>query len=66
MTKGGPGFGYGFIVAWAFVMSFFCLLCGLILQGFADTVEDKLIAHGGYAVAELALDLDWVDRHDDQ
>jgi hypothetical protein len=29
-------------VAWAFVMSFFNLLCGLILEGFRTTVETQL------------------------
>lgn len=44
ITRGGPGFGYGFLVAWAFVMTFFTLLCGLIMQGFTGTVETKLAA----------------------
>lgn len=37
-----PGFGYGFIVAWAFVLSFLTLMCGLILEGFNDTVTTEL------------------------
>lgn len=32
--RSGPGFGYGFIMAWCFVMAFFCLLCGLVTSGF--------------------------------
>lgn len=46
IAKTGPGFGYGFIVAWAFVMSFFTLLCGLIMEGFTQTVETQLTAGG--------------------
>uniref|UniRef100_A0A7S0S0Y4 Secretory carrier membrane protein n=1 Tax=Chlamydomonas leiostraca TaxID=1034604 RepID=A0A7S0S0Y4_9CHLO len=38
----GPGFGYGFIMAWSFVMSFFCFLCGLILDAFDETVRSHL------------------------
>lgn len=44
IAKSGPGFGYGFVVAWAFVMSFFSLMCGLIMQGFTGTVETQLTA----------------------
>jgi hypothetical protein len=40
--KGGPGFGYGFIVAWAFVMSFFTLMCGLVVEGFKGVVTTQL------------------------
>ncbi len=43
LTQGGPGFGYGFIVAWAFVMSFFTLLCGLIVEGFKDTINSASV-----------------------
>ncbi len=42
MQKGGPGFGYGFVCAFCFTMAFFCLLCGLVLDGFKDTVQDEL------------------------
>lgn len=38
----GPGFGYGFIVAWCFVLSFFTLLCGLVMEGFQPIVSDQL------------------------
>lgn len=44
IAKTGPGFGYGFIVAWAFVMSFFTLMCGLVMEGFTLTVETQLTA----------------------
>lgn len=37
-----PGFGYGFVVAWAFVLSFLTLMCGLILEGFKDVVSKEL------------------------
>jgi hypothetical protein len=30
------------VVAWAFVMSFFTLMCGLILEGFKDVVTTEL------------------------
>jgi hypothetical protein len=42
VQKGGPGFGYGFVCAFCFTMAFFCLLCGLVLDGFKDTVQDEL------------------------
>lgn len=52
--KSGPGFGYGFIVAWAFVMSFFTLLCGLIIEGFKDVVvtqlEQRKLPHAMHAM----------------
>ncbi|WIA23005.1 hypothetical protein OEZ86_009922 [Tetradesmus obliquus] len=48
IAKTGAGFGYGFIVAWAFVMSFFNLLCGLILEGFKSTVETQLTTEAGW------------------
>lgn len=40
--KAGAGFGYGFVVGWCFVMAFFTLMCGLVMQGFTSTVEGKL------------------------
>eukprot|EP00878_Enallax_costatus_P017896 GHUV01018809.1.p1 GENE.GHUV01018809.1~~GHUV01018809.1.p1 ORF type:complete len:214 (+),score=62.18 GHUV01018809.1:1049-1690(+) len=48
IVKTGPGFGYGFIVAWAFVMSFFTLMCGLVMEGFTHTVETQLTADAGW------------------
>lgn len=42
IQKGGPGFGYGFVCAFCFTLAFFCLLCGLMLDGFKDTVQDQL------------------------
>jgi hypothetical protein len=36
--------GYGFVVGWCFVMAFFSLMCGLVMQGFTSTVEGKLTA----------------------
>lgn len=30
------------VVAWAFVMSFFTLMCGLVLEGFKDVVAKEL------------------------
>lgn len=37
-----PGFGYGAIVAWSFVMSFLLLMVGLVLEGFKDVVKTQL------------------------
>lgn len=42
INKSGPGFGYGFIVAFCFTLAFFCLLCGLVLDGFQDVVKNQL------------------------
>jgi hypothetical protein len=42
INKSGPGFGYGFIMAWTFVMFFYCLLCGLVLDSFSTTVSADL------------------------
>lgn len=42
IQKGGPGFGYGFVCAFCFTLAFFCLLCGLVLDGFKDVVQDQL------------------------
>ncbi|KAL6747760.1 hypothetical protein V8C86DRAFT_2899110 [Haematococcus lacustris] len=42
VNRGGPGFGYGFMVAFAFSLSFFLLLCGLVLDGFRDEVRTRL------------------------
>mmetsp|Transcript_16518 Transcript_16518/g.35726 ORF Transcript_16518/g.35726 Transcript_16518/m.35726 type:complete len:230 (-) Transcript_16518:301-990(-) len=39
INKSGPGFGYGFIMAWSFVMAFYCLLCGLVLDSFTTNVD---------------------------
>eukprot|EP00879_Flechtneria_rotunda_P019795 GHRR01020807.1.p1 GENE.GHRR01020807.1~~GHRR01020807.1.p1 ORF type:complete len:193 (+),score=56.80 GHRR01020807.1:314-892(+) len=40
--KGGPGFGYGFVCSFCLALAFFCLLCGLVLDGFKDVVQDEL------------------------
>eukprot|EP00798_Chlamydomonas_sp_ICE-L_P018568 gene18568-25077_t len=42
INRSGPGFGYGFIMAWTFVMFFYCLLCGLVLDAFSSTVQSDL------------------------
>lgn len=42
MVRTAAGFGYGAVLAWAFVMSFFTLMCGLILEGFKDVVVTQL------------------------
>lgn len=42
VQRAGPGFGYGFVCAFCFTLAFFCLLCGLVLDGFKDTVQDQL------------------------
>lgn len=42
IQKAGPGFGYGFVCAFCFTLAFFCLLCGLVLDGFKDTVKTQM------------------------
>lgn len=42
INKSGPGFGYGFLTAFCFTLSFFVLLVGVVLEGFTLTVESKL------------------------
>eukprot|EP00798_Chlamydomonas_sp_ICE-L_P021616 gene21616-28616_t len=42
INRAGPGFGYGFIVAFCFSLSSFLLLCGLVLDGFKKVVVDVL------------------------
>ena len=42
IEKRGPGFGYGFVCAFCFTLAFFCLLCGLVLDGFKDIVSQVL------------------------
>eukprot|EP00775_Hariotina_reticulata_P012892 gene12892-13018_t len=42
VNKGSPGFGYGFVCAFCFTLAFFCLLCGLVLDGFKDVVKGQL------------------------
>ncbi|GBF93754.1 hypothetical protein Rsub_06086 [Raphidocelis subcapitata] len=42
IEKRGPGLGYGFIVAMCFTLAFFVLLCGLVLDGFRETVSTEL------------------------
>lgn len=32
------------MVGWCFVMAFFTLMCGLVMQGFTSTVEGQLTA----------------------
>ena len=42
INRSGPGFGYGFLVAFCFTLAFFCLLVGLILDSFKDVVKNTL------------------------
>eukprot|EP00199_Chlamydomonas_sp_CCMP681_P006188 CAMPEP_0119108960 /NCGR_PEP_ID=MMETSP1180-20130426/16460_1 /TAXON_ID=3052 ORGANISM="Chlamydomonas cf sp, Strain CCMP681" /NCGR_SAMPLE_ID=MMETSP1180 /ASSEMBLY_ACC=CAM_ASM_000741 /LENGTH=209 /DNA_ID=CAMNT_0007094647 /DNA_START=160 /DNA_END=789 /DNA_ORIENTATION=- len=42
INKSGPGFGYGFIMGWCFVMAFFTFLCGLVLDSFGDVIKSQL------------------------
>ncbi|KAG2487183.1 hypothetical protein HYH03_014161 [Edaphochlamys debaryana] len=44
INRSGPGFGYGFLVAFCFTLSFFMLLVGLIMDSFIDTVRSSLQA----------------------
>jgi hypothetical protein len=40
--RGGPGMAYGFIMSACFTLSFFVLLCGLVLDGFKEVVAQEL------------------------
>jgi len=40
INRAGPGFGFGFIVSFSFILAFFLLLCGLVLDGFRTTVQN--------------------------
>jgi len=44
INRGGPGFGYGFLTSFCFTISFFSLLCGLVLESFSQTALDQLSA----------------------
>jgi hypothetical protein len=44
IEKRGPGLGYGFVSAMCFTLAFFVLLCGLVLDGFRETVAAELEA----------------------
>ncbi|GAX80171.1 hypothetical protein CEUSTIGMA_g7609.t1 [Chlamydomonas eustigma] len=39
INRAGPGFGYGFIVAFCFCLSFFLLLSGLVLDSFRPKIN---------------------------
>ncbi len=39
INRSGPGFGYGFLVAFCFTLAFFVLLVGLIMDGFRGQVD---------------------------
>ena len=39
VNRAGPGFGYGFIVAFCFCLSFFLLLAGLVMDSFRGQVK---------------------------
>ena len=40
INRAGPGFGYGFIVAFCFCLSFFLLLAGLVMDSFRPAVKN--------------------------
>ncbi|KXZ54155.1 hypothetical protein GPECTOR_5g253 [Gonium pectorale] len=42
VNRSGPGFGYGFMVAFCFTLAFFCLLVGLIMDSFRDVLRSSL------------------------
>ncbi|KAL6755307.1 hypothetical protein V8C86DRAFT_2678901 [Haematococcus lacustris] len=42
INRSGPSFGYGFVMAWCFVMAFFTFLCGLVLDSFGDVVKEHM------------------------
>ena len=51
INRAGPGFGYGFIVAYSFALAFFLLLCGLVLDGFKQVVKETLEPAAGELIA---------------
>jgi hypothetical protein len=76
MTTGPPGFMYGFVTAWALVLAFTTLLCGLVLEAFKSTVRDHVDpatataagagaadAGGGSAAAAAAVGTDAALAH---
>ncbi|GLI62517.1 hypothetical protein VaNZ11_005173 [Volvox africanus] len=42
INRSGPGFGYGFMVAFCFTLAFFCLLVGLVMDSFKVTIHNTL------------------------
>jgi hypothetical protein len=42
LPPGASSFGYGFVTAWALVLAFTTLLCGLVLEAFKSTVRDHV------------------------
>jgi hypothetical protein len=42
LPPGASSFGYGFVTAWALVLAFTTLLCGLVLEAFRSTVRDHV------------------------
>ncbi len=42
INRSGPGFGYGFLVAFCFTLAFFLLLVGLVMDSFRDVVTEQL------------------------
>lgn len=52
--RAAPGFGYGFVLAWAFVLSFLTLLIGIVLQGFDKVVATQLEGAGAENWTPLA------------
>jgi hypothetical protein len=42
VNRAGAGFSYGFMVAFALALSFFLLLCGLVMDGFRPEVQTSL------------------------
>lgn len=49
--RAAAGFGYGFMLAWALVLAFLCLMVGVVLQGFQDVVATRLAAAAAAAEA---------------
>ena len=55
INRNGPSFGYGFIMAWSFVMAFYCLLCGLVLDSFSTTALETNGNTGAYEACWLKV-----------
>lgn len=55
IQRRNPSFAYGFTAAMCFTLAFLCLLCGLVLDGFRDTVETQLAVKRECVPSRLAL-----------
>ncbi|GFR46625.1 hypothetical protein Agub_g8230 [Astrephomene gubernaculifera] len=61
INRSGPGFGYGFMVAFCFTLAFFCLLVGLIMDGFREVIDTQLTEKpvSSNSTVSAVLDTNW-------